>query len=185
MNFYKILLFIFLFNFSLNQGCKYRSDKDGSENITDAQYLSGTNETENKQSCYSLSFSDVEKNKCCYNTKNKECEVGTVSGGDVQCPEETQIYNNCGMAGVFQPEYENICTEISLVTGYCCFVVTKSHGRACVRTNNLEKDVNEPTKQLKDYVKAINSDAEIDHIICSGTYLKNYFILCMFAILFF
>ena len=179
---YSFLLLIYLFHFSQTQQtvCRYKEDVDGDILIADGNYLSTINETEKKQSCFSLSFSDVEPQKCCYDKDNDMCT--TTPGTNVECPQDTIVHNNCGMAGVFQPDIPSICTEISLVTGYCCFVKTNK-GNACIRTKKLNSKKNTATDQLKNYVK--NFDAEIESVECGGTNLNFYFFATIFYVLFF
>lgn len=178
---YLLLLFL-SFEFILNTGCNFKKAKDGNMFNTDSEnYLSGiTNTTEAKQMCFSLSHSDVQTDECCY-FNNKCSSKGSETGEE--CPTGTIISNNCGMAGVYQPLTKEICTEISLVQGYCCFVKTKSKGTACIRTKELNKEKNTATDQIKDYVKKSNDD-EIEFVLCEGNYIKLYWLFIIFAVIF-
>ena len=153
-----------------NVGCDYW-EKEDKKAVTDANYLSQLHtEEEKKQKCYSLSnFKGVGNSLCCYN-KNKGCFKNETDTDPNECPKGSTIYNNCGMAGIYEPVYSTICTEISLVQGYCCFVKT-SIGNACIRTKELDENVNATTEQINKYV---NGEAEIQSVICNGWNLKLY-----------
>ena len=70
-------------------------------------------------------------------------------------PQEIKgIFNNCGMAGIYQPVSEEVCQEISLVQGYCCFAELSNNEKACIRTKKLNKDKNTETSEIKSYVDA-------------------------------
>ena len=156
-----------------NVGCDYW-EKEDKKAVTDANYLSQLHtEEEKKQKCYSLSnFKGVGNSLCCYN-KNKGCFKNETDTDPNECPKGSTIYNNCGMAGIYEPVYSTICTEISLVQGYCCFVKT-SIGNACIRTKELDENVNATTEQINKYVHSIKSEAEIKSVICNGWNLKLY-----------
>ena len=111
------------------------------------------------------------------NNSNSGCIKEDTEGSEIiECPEDSHIINNCGMAGVYEPVISTICTEISLVQGYCCFVETNK-GTACIRTKKLHKDVNATTDQIDTYVKSIFNDGEVKKVICKGWNLKIYNIL--------
>ena len=180
-----LILLLLSFDFILNESpCVFKKTKDGAIVYTDdEQYLNGiTDEKEKKQMCFSLSHSDSQDEKCCY--KNNEC-IKYVDETDADCPVETQIYNNCGMAGIYQPLTKEICTEISLVQGYCCFVKTKTKGTACIRTKELNKEKNTVTDQMKKYINdnGVNAN-EIESVECKGDYFKFYWLLIIFAVIF-
>ena len=95
----------------------------------------------------------------------------------------TQITNNCGMALYYEPQTKEVCTEISLVDGYCCFVKTKIHGNACIRQGEIDEDnKNEITDEMKNAVNRlkdktkITGDAvvEIESVECEGYYMTFY-----------
>ena len=178
---FHLLLLLLSFEFILNVGCNYKKDKDGDSLLTDNDYLSGiSNITEAKQKCFSLSYSDVQNDGCCY--KDGQCVKNDTDANQV-CPEDTLIPNKCGMAGIFQPLTKEICTEISLVQGYCCFVKTKNKGNACIRTKELNKEKNTVTDQIKNYVQKANND-EIEFVLCKGNYIKLYWFFIIFAVIF-
>ena len=183
-----LLLFLLSFEFILNTGCNYKKTKEGSViNTDDEDILNGIaiNSDEAKQKCFSLSYSESQTGKCCY--KDEKCEAEATPGalGEEYCAKDSIIFNNCGMAGVYQPLTKEICTEISLVQGYCCFVKTKTKGNACIRTKELNKEKNTATDQIKNYVKglSINPD-EIESVLCKGNYIKYYWLFIIFAVIF-
>ena len=108
--------------------------------------------------------------------------TGTSEGtsGNIDCPKSSsaKLPNNCGMALFYQPESKEICTEISLVNGYCCFVKTKNYGTACLRQDEIDEDKkDEITDYMKDYFKnrlGLNPDDEIVSVACEGSFLKYY-----------
>ena len=92
----------------------------------------------------------------------------------------TKITNNCGMVQWNQPTKKEHCTEISLVDGYCCFVVTSSHGNACIRQGEIDEDnKNEITDEMKKAVNrlkksTISGNVEIESVQCKGYYITIY-----------
>ena len=172
------ILFLLNYIFISSDGCKYWKS-EGNEATTDSQYLSQFHsEEEKRQRCYSLSNFQGENTLCCY--KDYEC-IKKADGDSLtanDCPKDIKekVINNCGMAGVYEPVYSTICTEISLVQGYCCFVKTKN-GNACIRTKKLHKNINETTDQINDFVKKVDQNNEVESVICNGWNLKIYKIL--------
>ena len=187
-----ILLLSFSFISNDDDPCKYKLSKEGNELSTDSNYLNGiTDDAEKKQKCFSLSHSDFFTDLCCYKSSSNSCvkvaytpETSPTIPGGVVCAEKSKVYNNCGMSGVYQPETSEICTEISLVQGYCCYVKTKNHGTGCVRTKELEKDKNTPTEKLKKYVSSCDGNAEIESVVCKGNSMKFTFLLLIFTVIF-
>ena len=176
----KLFLFLMLYQSSFCQNeCIYKEKRTQSEtNKTDAKFLSNiNNEDGKKQKCFSLSFSDVLNEECCYNTANKQCTKGP-KGGTIVCPEKaTTIVNNCGMAGIYQPVTAERCTEISLVDGYCCFLKTKNGETACVKKKEIdEDDKNMITDDIKKYLQENNNfqESNIESLKCKGFLLKNF-----------
>ena len=188
-----LILILLSFKKILNEeeGCKYY-DENNKEKTTNETYLNEYKGDTAKQACYSLSFFEGTNKKCCYDftdSSKPQCilkEENYVPASDSKhnCPEKSKIYNNCGMAGIFQPLTSDICTSISLVQGYCCFVKIKSLGTACVRTKELNEDKNTTTNQITDYVKTVNGGAEIESVICKETYLKYFWSLFFFVFIF-
>ena len=178
-------IFFILFRLILN-GCLYKTEEGvNNEKDTDQDnFFEGiTNETEKKQKCFSLSYSDYFQSKCCYS--DNKCNRELADGSEEECPEYSIIYNNCGMAGILQPYTVDICTGISLVQGYCCFVKTKQYGNACIRTKNLNKDKNTATDQIIAYINKIKNETEIDSVECEGCYIKYYALLIIITVIFF
>ena len=169
--------------FSNEVGCKYYT-ASGTEATTGDDYLKGSNADENKQSCFSLSTASK---KCCYNKDSDNKETCTeVSGQD--CPDDSEIKNNCGMALFYQPVSKEACTEISLVNGYCCFVKTKTKGRACLKQDEIDEDEkDEITDYMKDYFRnrlGLNPDTEIVSVQCEGSLLKYYgFLMILLSVI--
>ena len=187
-------LFIFLnilliqLPFSTEDACQYYESPSTSK-ATDANYLSGSNEEdEKKQKCFSLSNSDINTDRCCYNSGTKLCEKETGASSGIQCPQSSEIHNNCGMAKFYQPESKEACTEISLVNGYCCFVKTNSRGNACLKQDEIDEDEkDEITDYMKDYFRnrlGINPDEEIASVQCEGSLLKYYgFLMILLSVI--
>ena len=189
--FFLFLMLIFLyFKKVLNQqDCEYY-DENNTPQKTNETYLNEYKGDSAKQQCFSLSYFNGGSDRCCYDSsvssKPKCVKIAdTVNPSTTQeCATKSIIYNNCGMAGIFQPWTSDLCTSISLVQGYCCFVKTKSDGTACVRTKELNEDKNTTTNQITDYVKTVNGGAEIESVICKETYLKYFWSLFFFVFIF-
>ena len=194
-------LFIFL-NVLLIQipfseaGCKYKTDaSQTASNCADTDtgtYLTSSNVNENKQKCFSLSKSDVESNFCCYDRSQSKCVTGesegTSSNSDCPSPSNPKLRNNCGMAKFYQPVSKEACTEISLVNGYCCFVKTKTKGKACLKQDEIDEDEkDEITDYMKDYFRnrlGLNPDEEIASVQCEGSLLKYYgFLMILLSVI--
>ena len=194
------LLFIILMLFQqsiLNDeptGCNYKTSSSSGTSTTDSNYLT-KEEKANIQTCFSLSFSDVNNGQCCYvKVGNKEYCTTDSSVSGAKCPEtddyKSKIANNCGMAKFYQPQTEDACTEISLVDGYCCHVKTKEHGTACVRQDEIDED--DKTKiydEMRDAVKRLklttgDADPEVTKVVCEGNYMTYYvFSLLLLAVM--
>ena len=93
----------------------------------------------------------------------------------------TVITNNCGMAQWYQPSSKETCTEISLVDGYCCYVETQRHGKACIRQGEIDEDnKNEITDEMRNAVKRLNKgtgelgEPVIIKVECKGYYIAFY-----------
>ena len=86
------------------------------------------------------------------------------------------------MSLYFQPKAAESCTEISLVDGFCCYVQTKAHGTACVRTDELDEDkktkitdkIRDAVKKLKLTSTTVSGDVEITGVSCEGYYMKFF-----------
>ena len=196
-------LFIFLnilliqLPFSTEDPCKYKSDaSQTASNCPDTDqgnYLSSSNAEENKQKCFSLSKSDVQDEDCCYHTTNNKCikkpsSADSTADSTIKCPVNSDIYNNCGMAKFYQPVSKEACTEISLVNGYCCFVETNNHGKACLKQDEIDEDEkDEITDYMKDYFRnrlGYNPDTEIKSVQCEGSLMKYYgFLMILLSVI--
>ena len=176
--------------FSNEVGCKYYT-ASGTEATTGDDYLKGSNADENKQSCFSLSTASK---KCCYKKEsaNKEtCVERDTTDAGQNCPEDSVINNNCGMALFYQPVSKEACTEISLVNGYCCFVKTKAgsnQGNACLKQDEIDEDEkDEITDYMKDYFRnrlGYDPDEEIVSVQCEGSLLKYYgFLMILLSVI--
>ena len=168
--------------------CIYKESRNQKENNkTDASFLANLNsEDSKKQKCFSLSNSDVFTNLCCYNKNTKLCAVESTSDTNIECPHESEIINNCGMASFYQPVTQERCTEISLVDGFCCFIKTKNHGTGCVKKKEIDKDdKNAITDDIKNYLKGLSNPIDpddIDSMKCKGSFFDNYFYAILFLI---
>ena len=196
MSYYSLyfIIIISLFNLSLNDyiPCQYRTEASQTIDTapyTDNKYLtSGTsNAEERKQKCFSLSHSDLVSGQCCYyvnSTDQKEYCVDKNSStsetdSGVECPKDSNLKlpNNCGMALYYQPFSKEVCTEISLVDGVCCYVETKSYGKACLRQDSVDDD-DESKEEITDYMKdyfrnKLDIDPnDIKYVRCEGNYFK-------------
>ena len=191
-----IILSILLFHFSFcaDVGCQYRTDASQTKDnapYTDSKYLTSNDEKQNMQSCFSLSHSDLVEGQCCYkkNAADKKAycyDKDKSSSTDLICPNstETGVKNNCGMALYYQPMTTDICTEVSLVDGVCCFVQTKNHGKVCLRQDKVDEDKKDKiTDYMKDYfrnkLKINDPDNEIEKVYCNGNYIKFYGMLLL------
>ena len=189
-----IILSILLFHFSFcaDVGCQYRTDASQTKDnapYTDSKYLTSNDEKQNMQSCFSLSHSDLVEGQCCYkkNANKAYCyDKDKSSSTDLICPNstETGVKNNCGMALYYQPMTTDICTEVSLVDGVCCFVQTKNHGKVCLRQDKVDEDKKDKiTDYMKDYfrnkLKINDPDNEIEKVYCNGNYIKFYGMLLL------
>ena len=175
-------------------GCSYKENASQTtpSNTDNGNYLTSSNADENKQKCFSLSKSDVEDQFCCYDRDTSECTRGPSEGthDNVDCPtlSDQNLRNNCGMAKFYRPVSKEICTEISLVNGYCCFVTTKNHGTACLKQDEIDEDEkDEITDYMKDYFRnrlGLNPDTEIVSVQCEGSLLKYYgFLMILLSVI--
>jgi len=168
-------------------GCTYYT-ASGTQATTGDDYLKGSNDDENRQSCFSLSTASK---KCCYNKDSETCVERDLSAAGPNCPANSVIHNNCGMALFYQPESKEACTEISLVNGYCCFVKTKAasnKGNACLKQDEIDEDEkDEITDYMKDYFRnrlGLNPDEVIDTVQCEGSLLKYYgFLMILLSVI--
>ena len=193
-----LLLIVLLFQSTFQAPCKYKeTDGQTTPSETSDTYLDSISGSEaKKQKCFSLSHSDFFTNQCCYykDPNNKEICLEKDATTGIVCPEDTKIPNNCGMAGIYQPKDPSICTEISLVSGYCCYVKTNDQGTFCGSRDEMDDDnKNEVPEDVREYVtKYINSlsnkegygSTKVESIICQGYNLKYYGVLILLATMF-
>ena len=199
MSYYSLFFIIstILFNASFCDyiGCQYRKEASQDSDTapyTDDKYLTNSNQTVDKQKCFSLSHSDLVKEQCCYylNKSKGYCIDQDKSGNpsDLICPEATEISNNCGMALFYQPLTTDICTEVSLVDGVCCYVKTNSKGAVCLKQDSVDEDTKfKISDYMKDYFRnklKINPDEEIKSVSCEGYQFKfNIALLILLAVI--
>ena len=177
-----IILILYHSSFCQNE-CQYKETRYQEEvNKTDANYLKNLNSDDSKkQKCFSLSFSNVFNQLCCFDAQNKLCTSET-SGTNIQCPEETNIVNSCGMAGFYQPITPERCTEISLVDGFCCYIKTKTLGTACIKKKEINDDDDKTvlSDEMKEYLQGLNpkvDPSEVESVKCEGNFIfKNYLV---------
>ena len=194
LNLLYIILLIIIINFShaTVTVCKYQQDKDDTKGA-DANNTYLTTNTEDKSEtavCHSLSHTPVNTGICCYDTTDKKCvqsngEASDLNAERYKCPEITKVHNSCGMAGIYQPIEESVCTEISLVGGYCCFVTSKYENKnttSCLRNQKLSKNVNDITDQIKEVLADFS--AEFVSMKCQGSYMKNIWVIAALVTLF-
>ena len=164
------------------------------EECTSSIRLAGLNEEEQKRKCYSLSQKDENNNdiRCCIHQKADSQENECIKESDssdgnstLSCPKDPLVPNNCGIAGVYQPDTPGLCKEISLVQGYCCYIKIKRKSDhlesfSCLRTKKLNKNITEATNQIISYV---GNDYTIESVDCHGTSIKYYLFLIITTII--
>ena len=97
--------------------------------------------------------------------------------------------NNCGMAGIYQPKSPEICKEISLVQGFCCFVklnINSTESSSCLRIKKITKDKKMESNEIIDFVHHIVPELGDGEIVadCKSFKLSSYWILNFIKILF-
>ena len=183
-----ILVILLIIEINPYENCNYSGDFIGVEPT--------------KEKCFSLSYSFGNKeccfylNKCVKNPNSTNDDIGTndifsdiiqetgksllrnAEDKDLVCPTEIPIPNNCGIAGIFKPENNATCIGISLVQGYCCLTKIRKDNEnfeACIRTKQLNKDLNKPSTQIENYVKSFGG--EVISVECGNFNLKLYWII--------
>ena len=144
-------------------------------------YLNGS---DSRQRCFDLS-NNFGNQACCYDESSKKCyNVIDGTDSDRNCPKTVPIPNNCGLAGIYQPETPEICTQITLVQGYCCYVGVKKAdgsdgniGHSCLRTKKLAKEKEKAPEQIKSYVEKNAPNYTIESCICWNSNLQYFWIL--------
>ena len=196
-NILMIFLLIEIYSCQIYGNCSFGGD--------DLEKFLG-NGTDRKEKCFSLSNS-FENGECCLyqnrcinftnqtdltNPTNENADTlsdsipssflrNTEENNEMECPTkiETNIYNNCGLVGIYMPEKNSQCIGISLVQGYCCFVKIKDSNdksiKACLRAKQLNKDKSKAPDEIAKYVK--DKDGVIESVECGQLNLKLYWIL--------
>ena len=191
LNLLYIILLIIIINFSHAVDlCYYQQNKDDEDGVkATSSYLSQNTEDKSAAAvCHSLSHTPVNTEKCCYDISGNQCVQYADSMKDdsnYKCPENTVVNNSCGMAGIYQPIEESVCTEISLVGGYCCFVTSKKDNKnstSCLRNQKLSKNVNDITDQIKEALTY--GESEFVSMKCQGNYMKNIWTIVALVTLF-
>ena len=166
-------------------GCRYISSP-GETTYTDEDFLKNVvDENEKIHKCFALASTEVNPGDCCYykDSDNKQYCTTDTSLSSVKCANafKSKIANNCGMALYYEPQAPVICTEISLVDGFCCYVDTTNHGKACVRQEKIDEDnKSKITDEIKNEVKKLLIDKddtnpiEVKAVQCEGTFMTYY-----------
>ena len=191
--FLSLFLFILFFKYILNadgDGCSYKANKEDENWLTTTNdYLKGLSSDAAKQKCFSLSNYENDNDVCCYDSSNNKCYKKTspaTSDTNIICPTvSSTVFNNCGMAGIYDPVTSEACTEISLVQGYCCFVKISGGKTACIRTKKLNKNKNSETDQILNYVKKCSESLKVESVICKGYFLKLHLLLIILSLIIF
>ena len=181
-----LFLFILLFKYIINEGCYYKKNKEDTDwTVTDKTYLNGLSGDSAKQVCFALS--DYKNDgQCCYEATTNECFLNSAGTDTSKCPTTSSaVFNNCGMAGIYEPVTSETCTEIALVQGYCCFVKISGGHTACIRTKELNKNKNSETDQILNYVKKNDENLMVESVICSGYFLKFHLLLIILSLIIF
>jgi hypothetical protein len=183
--FLSLFLFILALKYILNDGCFYKKNKEDTEwSVTDNNYLSGVSGDDAKQKCFSLSNYKEDNKLCCYD-QNNGCYIGS-SDTDSNCPKKSlKVFNNCGMAGIYEPVNSEICTDIALVQGYCCLAKISEGHTACIRTKKLNKNKNTETEEILNYVKKCDENLKVESVICNGYFLKFHLLLIILSLIIF
>ena len=136
-----LILYVFLLNVKLS-----KQDK--------CSYGGYSMDEPTEEKC--LSFSYQFNNSICIWKNNSgtiicnnitETELETESNGKYSL---TNITNNCGFSGFFEPTSTTSCREVNLVEGRCCYVNYTISGeetkirKSCLRTNKYKKKDKSP-----------------------------------------
>ena len=174
-----LILLFFSFKRINSQEDFYCKDQYGQN--TAKNYISGLKGPEAYQKCFSLSYNYNNK-MCCHSDLgcvNKKVNNKTI------CPNTSIVYNNCGKAGIYQPETISICKDFPPVQGHCCYVKLNgtADGTACIRTKKLGENKAEPTSQIIHYIKSIDNSLDIEYVECNGSSIKYYWLLTIAIIM--
>ena len=179
------ILYVFSLNLQLSKQdeCKYGDYFKSNEG----------NIVMNEELC--LSFSYQFGNSVCKFTENESsdptCE--SVSEEDFSSNPSnkytlTEVSNNCGFNGFFEPLIRDNCTDIKLVEGHCCYVnytlsaEDSTIRKSCLRTNKF-KEKGEIPEDISELVKNINQNIKIITVDCKESNIKmKYNLLFAFSI---
>ena len=91
------------------------------------------------------------------------------------------------MAGIFQPNSSDICTEISLVQGFCCFVsfkINNTDSYSCLHVKKLNNKKEMDSNEIRDFELTAAPGEDIVEVKYESFKLKYYWILNFFKFLF-
>ena len=176
------ILYVFSLNLQLSKQdeCKY-----GDYFKTDEE----KNNTMNEELCLSFSY-QFGNSVCQFTNETKACE--SVSEGEFSSSSSkyalTNVSNNCGFNGFFEPLIRDNCTDIKLVEGHCCYVnytlsaEDSTIRKSCLRTNKF-KEKGEIPGDISELVKNINQNIKIITVDCKESNIKlKYNLLFAFLI---
>ena len=143
----------------------------------------------NEELCLSFSY-QFGNSVCQFTNETKACE--SVSEGEFSSSSSkyalTNVSNNCGFNGFFEPLIRDNCTDIKLVEGHCCYVnytlsaEDSTIRKSCLRTNKF-KEKGEIPGDISELVKNINQNIKIITVDCKESNIKlKYNLLFAFLI---
>ena len=140
----------------------------------------------NEELCLSFSY-QFGNSVCQFTNETKACE--SVSEEDFSSNKYalTEVSNNCGFNGFFEPLIRGDCTDIKLVEGHCCYVNytlpdAATIRKSCLRTNKFKKQGDTPG-DVSELVTKINKDIKIITVDCKESNIKlKYNLLFAFLI---
>ena len=173
------ILYVFSINLQLSKqvncetGDYFKTDED-------------KNKMMNEELCLSFSY-QFGNSVCQFTNETKACE--SVSEGEFSSNKYTltNVSNNCGFNGFFEPLIRDNCTDIKLVEGHCCYVnyTLPDAGtirKSCLRTNKFKKQGDTPG-DVSELVTKINKDIKIITVDCKESNIKlKYNLLFAFLI---
>ena len=173
------ILYVFSLNLQLSKQdeCKY-----GDYFKTDEE----KNNTMNEELCLSFSY-QFGNSVCKFTNENKACESATEEEFSSNKYTLTNVSNNCGFNGFFEPLIRDNCTDIKLVEGHCCYVnyTLPDAGtirKSCLRTNKFKKQGDIPG-DISELVTKKNKDIKIITVDCKESNIKlKYNLLFAFLI---
>ena len=142
----------------------------------------------NEELCLSFSY-QFGNSVCKFTNENKACESATEEEFSSNKYTLTNVSNNCGFNGFFEPLIRDNCTDIKLVEGHCCYVnytlsaKDSTIRKSCLRTNKFKKKGEIPG-DISELVTKINKDIKIITVDCKESNIKMKYNL-LFAFLIF